>query len=191
MTRWLFALWLLAIGIAAHTLFAVEQEVRLLEEDLSDMEFAILSESDALRALQADWSYLNRPERLAALSKEHLSFLPMRPRQITQFTALPMRLSDKERLALALAAEGVPMPKRKPEMNRLAPAVLTDTPPAGTPVISRATPREAVHTDTVHTDTGGSASASNGPLASNTSDPRFVNPVTGLPLPPPVVGVQP
>lgn len=186
MTRWLFALWLLAIGIAAHTLFSVEQEVRLLEEDLSDMEFAILSESDALRALQADWSYLNRPERLAALSEEHLSFLPMRPRQITQFTALPMRLSDKERLALALAAEGVPMPKRKPEMSSLAPAILTDAPLANTPAIGHAAPREAVHTDTV-----GSASVSSGTLAPNTPDPRFVNPVTGLPLPRPVVGVQP
>ncbi len=186
MTRWLFALWLLAIAVAAHMLFAVEQEVRLLEEDLSDMEFAILSESDALRALQADWSYLNRPERLAALSQEHLSFLPMRPRQITQFTALPMRLSDKERLALALAAEGVPMPKRKPEMDSLTPAILSGAPLAGRPVVNPAAPREVVHTETV-----GNAPGSRAPLASDTSDPRFINPVTGLPLPPPVVGVQP
>ena len=31
MTRWLFAVWLLAIAVAAHMLFAVEQEVHARE----------------------------------------------------------------------------------------------------------------------------------------------------------------
>ena len=142
MTRWLFAVWLLAIAVAAHMLFEVEQEVRILEDELSDMDLAILTESDALRALQADWSFLNWPERLAALSEEHLSFLPMRPRQITQFSALPMRLDDDKLLELALAREGVPMPKRKPPMERLgvgplADAVLSQPALVGEPVADR------------------------------------------------------
>ncbi len=179
MTRWLFAVWLLAIAVGAHMLFAVEQEVRLLEDDLSDMELAILSESDALRALQADWSYLNRPERLASLSKEHLSFLPMRPRQITQFAALPMRLSDQEMLALALEAEGVPLPKRKPEISAASQAVLIGAPLASKPVVSAA-PRVAVQKKIIgnERDTGE-------PLTAPASELRYVNPVTGLPLPKP------
>ena len=172
MTRWLFAVWLLAIAVAAHMLFEVEQEVRLLEDELADVDLAILTESDALRALQADWSYLNRPERLAALSEEHLSFLPMRPRQITEFGALPMRLDDDKLLALALAREGVPMPKRKPPMERLgtgplADALLNQPTLVGEPVADRkllAPPAESA------------APSSLG------SDPRYINPVTGLPL---------
>ena len=172
MTRWLFAVWLLAIAVAAHMLFEVEQEVRLLEDELADMDLAILTESDALRALQADWSYLNRPERLAALSEEHLSFLPMRPRQITEFSALPMRLDDDELLELALAREGVPMPKRKPPMVRLGVGPLADVllnEPAlvGEPVADRKLLAPSAES---------SAASSLG------SDPRYINPVTGLPL---------
>lgn len=172
MTRWLFAVWLLAIAVAAHMLFKVEQEVRLLEDELADIDLAILTESDALRALQADWSYLNRPERLAALSEEHLSFLPMRPRQITQFAALPMRLDDDKLLELALAREGVPMPKRKPPLDRLSlgplsGAVLGEPALVGEPVADRkllAPPAESAAPSTLG------------------SDPRYINPVTGLPL---------
>ena len=168
MTRWLFAFWILAIAVAAHMLFKVEQEVRLLEDDLSDMELAILAETDALRALQADWSYLNRPERLAELSKQHLSFLPMRPRQITQFAAIPMRPDDETLLALALAAEGVIMPKRKPELT----AVSDDT------LVGRPLDSEAISDRTVIGQPVRSA-----PLASTANELRHVNPVTGLPLP--------
>ena len=172
MTRWLFAVWLLAIAVAAHMLFEVEQEVRLLEDELSDVDLAILTESDALRALQADWSFLNRPERLAALSEEHLTFLPMRPRQITQFSALPMRLDDDELLELALAREGVPMPKRKPPMEPLgvmplADAVLSQPALVGEPVADRKLLAPPAKSD---------APSSLG------SDPRYINPVTGLPL---------
>ena len=48
-------------------------------------------EQDAIHVLQAEWAYLNRPQRLAELSAKYLSsFGPVFPSQIVTINELPL-----------------------------------------------------------------------------------------------------
>ncbi|SVD07558.1 uncharacterized protein METZ01_LOCUS360412, partial [marine metagenome] len=49
-----------------------------------------------IHVLEAEWAYLNRPQRLAQLTTKYLSFLsPVLPSQIVSFDTLPLKV-DRE-----------------------------------------------------------------------------------------------
>jgi hypothetical protein len=73
-------------------LFQVKHEVQILEEELEHLNRAILADQEATHVLRAEWSYLNRPERLAALSRRHLEIAPLAAAQIIMIESLPLRL---------------------------------------------------------------------------------------------------
>ena len=49
----------------------------------------VIATEEAVQVLHAEWSYLNRPERLAALAARHLDLAPMTPRQIGSLDMMP------------------------------------------------------------------------------------------------------
>lgn len=58
--------------ILGATLFWVSQQVQILERDARILNEKITSEQEGMRALLAEWDYLNRPDRIEALAIKYL-----------------------------------------------------------------------------------------------------------------------
>jgi hypothetical protein len=87
-----YFLWgALAIGVGV-SLFLLKYKVQALENELIARQEQVIRDRSAIRVLQAEWTYLNDPERLRRLSAEHLGFAAAAPRNITTISALPFRV---------------------------------------------------------------------------------------------------
>ena len=84
--------WLALIVIAGYAMFHMSFEVEKLELELSELNRKALSEQEAIHVLRAEWSYLNRPDRLSELSRELLPNLqPPTIQQIMSVGEIPER----------------------------------------------------------------------------------------------------
>lgn len=90
MKRFSLLCWLAAGSVTALILFQIKQEVRSLEQDIAATRSEILRDQEALHILQAEWSYLNSPARLAALAERHLGMAPIPAERIVDFAELPL-----------------------------------------------------------------------------------------------------
>jgi hypothetical protein len=61
----------LAAG-AGFVLFQTSQNVQQAENNLHNVQTALAKEQDAMRVLEAEWDYLNRPDRLEELASQYL-----------------------------------------------------------------------------------------------------------------------
>jgi len=116
MIRVSLVIWLIVAGGVAVGLYHVTYEARELEERLKQVRLDIEQEREALHVLEAEWSYLNRPARLARLAREHLDMRPLQPDQIVRVGQLPPRVTrpmtppEED----APTADGIPLPRHKP-----------------------------------------------------------------------------
>jgi len=85
----LFCLTLAAL--LSFGLFKVKHKVQVLEEELTQLHHAILTDQKAIHVLNAEWSYLNRPRHLQKLNLKFLGFTPFSAERITTIEDLPMR----------------------------------------------------------------------------------------------------
>jgi hypothetical protein len=86
-----YFLWgALAIGVGV-SLFLVKYKVQALEDELHARQAQVTRDRGAIRVLQAEWTYLNDPERLRRLSAEHLGFGPATQQNVATIEALPFR----------------------------------------------------------------------------------------------------
>lgn len=51
----------------------IKHKVQHLQSDMYELERQVRMEEDAIHVLQAEWSYLNKPERLQQLSQKYLN----------------------------------------------------------------------------------------------------------------------
>ena len=90
MRTYAIAGWLLLIMVAGYAMFRVSFEVELLEDRVSELNRQALQEQEAIHVLRAEWSYLNRPERLSRLANDLLPKLqPPAHNQITTIDRIP------------------------------------------------------------------------------------------------------
>ena len=99
-------------------LYHLEYEVIRLEDRMAGHQRAIIAKHEAVRVLRAEWSYLNRPERLEALARRHLDLVPVAVRQIGALDDLPLRAAAAT--AGASLSPLVPTPRPKPRPARRA-----------------------------------------------------------------------
>lgn len=85
-------LWFLIATCLGVALFLVKHEVQRREEQLAQLHRQILSSQEAIHVLEAEWSYLNRPDRLEALVRRHLDLVPLDTQRLGSIELLPMRL---------------------------------------------------------------------------------------------------
>lgn len=104
MTR-MAALWLVLAFVAGTLLFKTSQQVNDGRQRLAVITNDIRREEDSLRVLQAEWSYLNQPDRLEKLSKQYLKLVPMKGQQFAGIDSLPLRPAPEE----APAADEAPV----------------------------------------------------------------------------------
>lgn len=88
------ALWITLIGGAAIGLFQLKHAVQERENDLAVLNRELLASEENIHVLRAEWSYLNRPARLAGLASRHLDLEPISAAQIIGVGALPLRVDE-------------------------------------------------------------------------------------------------
>jgi hypothetical protein len=109
--------WLSLAVVAGVGLFHVSYRVQSLEEELAQVNRDILHEQETIHVLRAEWSYLNEPQRLAELSRRHLTLAPLSAPQMMRIEDLPLRLPP-------LIAETTPLPDPGPSIQ---PSSITTT----------------------------------------------------------------
>ena len=85
---WIGALALLSVG-----LFQVKYSVQGKEAELRQITRQIDANREAIHVMEAEWSYLNDPLRLADLGRRHTDLVPAMSTQIATFEQLPARPS--------------------------------------------------------------------------------------------------
>ena len=113
------------IVVLSAALFQLKYEVRALESGLADLQTTLVEEEEAIRVLGAEWSFLNRPSRLQALSDRYLVLSPVTRPQLRTLSDIPFRApaigAGGEEPAAAVTGDAAPpmeelarLPARKP-----------------------------------------------------------------------------
>ena len=84
--------WLFVVTCAALAVFYVSQTVEGLERELALQQQTILKQQEAIHVLEAEWSYLNRPERISVLAERFLALAPLSADHVVGIKDLPQRL---------------------------------------------------------------------------------------------------
>jgi hypothetical protein len=83
---WLAILTLIGVG-----LYQVELGVLAKQAELKQIKQQIEANRDAMHVLDAEWSYLNDPTRLADLTRRYTDMIPVTPTQVAGFERLMPR----------------------------------------------------------------------------------------------------
>lgn len=129
MTRYVSAIALALLALVSFGLYNGVSRVKAQQQALETIKGEIARESEAIRVLKAEWSYLNQPERLQALAQRYLALAPTEASQITVLASLPHRSGAARPTAPVVEAASlpqrvvpnVPLPQPKPERSPKAP----------------------------------------------------------------------
>ncbi|MDY0871136.1 cell division protein FtsL [Dongia rigui] len=94
--------WFVVLALLGVGLFQVKYAVQAKERELRKVNRQIAADRDAMRVLEAEWSYLNDPVRLADLTRRHTDLTPVMASQIATFDSLAPRPADAPEAAPAL-----------------------------------------------------------------------------------------
>lgn len=109
--------WLLAAILIGCGLYQLKYEVQAKEERLARLNRQIQLEQEAIHVLNAEWAFLNRPDRIADLANRHLELTQVVPTQFGRVAAIP------ERSLTPVAADAdVPTPSPAPVVKVAAAA---------------------------------------------------------------------
>ena len=88
MIRFTTALWLAVVCLVGFGMFKVKYQVQALEEEIFKVRKETNAERDAIHVLNAEWSFLTQPVRLADLAKRYLALGPISAPQLKQVSDL-------------------------------------------------------------------------------------------------------
>jgi hypothetical protein len=84
--------WLVLVSMTGFAMFAVKYGVQSLEDELNRTKKATIAEEHAIRADEAEWAYLTRPETLDEMNRRHLSLGPIATKQLRiALSDIPLR----------------------------------------------------------------------------------------------------
>jgi hypothetical protein len=81
----------LASSLLSLGVYAMKYEVERLDSEVAALTRALARQEETLQVLEAEWSFLNRPDRLSDLSARHLDFRPVAVRQLGALEAIQLR----------------------------------------------------------------------------------------------------
>lgn len=97
MSRLINILLFLVLLVGAFWLYQVKHEAKETERQIADLQRQIQEEKEALLLLKAEWSYLNRPDRVQELTErfaKQLGLSEVAPHQLGEANDLPERNED-------------------------------------------------------------------------------------------------
>ncbi len=89
--RLLHIVVLAALVLAAADVYKIKYESTLQAERVAKLRAEVRREQDAIASLRAEWSKLDRPDRIQELTRRHLALKPLETRQYDTFDRLPER----------------------------------------------------------------------------------------------------
>jgi cell division protein FtsL len=109
----------LVLGLVALAciIYQVKYQARGLDTDIAALGKQIDDERDAIAVLRAEWSLLNRPERIERLAQKYLKLAPAKPLQLVTLDTVSDRDFDRTRVEVA-----APAPEAKPAKPAVKPA---------------------------------------------------------------------
>ncbi|WP_284223836.1 cell division protein FtsL, partial [Brevundimonas denitrificans] len=88
--RWNLTVFFLALfACVSYGLYQLSYEVQQLEDDLAGLRRGIENNHEAVKVLEAEWAYQNRPDVLQALAARHLPLLLIAPYQVAALDDIP------------------------------------------------------------------------------------------------------
>lgn len=81
--------WMILFCVAASALYLVKYRVMDVKEEVAQVQQEIVAEQQSIHLLNAEWAYLNRPQRLEQLARQYLSMEAISPSRIIQWEELP------------------------------------------------------------------------------------------------------
>jgi cell division protein FtsL len=131
MLRFVNICLVLGLVALAYVIYQVKYETRALDTDIAVLNKKIDEERDAIAVLRAEWSLLNRPERIERLAQKYLKLVPAKPAQLVTLDSVTDR--DFERIRSDTAAPA-PMPQAKTGKSAARkPPLAADEPAASAP----------------------------------------------------------
>lgn len=94
--------WFVVLALLGVGLFQVKYAVQSKERELRKVNRQIAADHEAMRVLEAEWSYLNDPVRLADLTRRHTDLAPVMASQIATFDSLAPRPAETQDATPAL-----------------------------------------------------------------------------------------
>jgi len=125
-------LHVIAIGaLVSSALYAytIKYETTLEAEQLQKLRSKAQRERDSIAVLKAEWQYLNRPDRLQALSDRHLDLQPLAIAQIVRLSDVPNRGPKVDSIGRKLEDLGLGLPTETPRNSKNG----SSTTPGGRP----------------------------------------------------------
>lgn len=113
-------LWLLLAAVCGAILFQTSQRVNDGRQKLAEIGANTKKQEESLRVLQAEWSYLNQPERLEKLSQKYLGLVPLQGKQFAKTSDIPARPPQAEKTEAT--APQVAVVEEKPVVAATKPA---------------------------------------------------------------------
>lgn len=124
MSHRLIALGLMLVGLLGLVLFQVKLAVEEKDRQLDALYRSQLQDQKAIHVLEAEWAYLNSPDRLQDLAIRHLRLAPTLPTQVINGPgAIPYRTgAQSERDPGSV----YPAPRAKPSLQSSRPKTTHD-----------------------------------------------------------------
>ena len=91
MSKLVTALALVVTVLFSFGLYSLKYYTGVAADRVRILESKISEQDEALRILRAEWSHLNKADRLQTLSERYLNLTPLGPRQLAQLRDLPLR----------------------------------------------------------------------------------------------------
>jgi cell division protein FtsL len=106
MLRFVNICLVLGLVALAYVIYQAKYEARGLDERIAVLTKEIERERDTLAVARAEWSLLNRPERIERLAEKYLKLVPAKPQQLVVLDEVTER--DFQRVLL----KGSPAPTK-------------------------------------------------------------------------------
>jgi cell division protein FtsL len=139
MLRFVNICLVLGLVALAYVIYQVKYETRGLDTEIASLGRQIDEQRDAIAVLRAEWSLLNRPERIERLAKKYLKLAPAKPVQLLTVDTVTDRDFDRSRLEAAAPVQ----PPAKPAKLATKPAAAEAAPAAPWPEAEIVRPAQA------------------------------------------------
>jgi hypothetical protein len=143
--------WLLLVVLAGFATFKAKYAVQDLEDQLHRVRKETIAEQQEIRVLNAEWTYLNQPERLTELNRRFLGLVPIATKQLERAIGeIPLRPPPVPDMLVAAA------PQHAAPRPPLPPAAATPQPAPSRPPVVAATFNPAAAAPPLRLAKGGS-----------------------------------
>jgi cell division protein FtsL len=111
MLRFVNICLVLGLVAIAYVIYQVKYEARGLDGEINSLGKRIEEERDSIAVLRAEWSLLNRPERIERLARKYLKLAPAKPLQLLTLDTVSDRDFDRTRVEIAAPVPAAKAPK--------------------------------------------------------------------------------